>query len=109
MTSWTSPIESWPTPEPRRAARDWVLSASSPSAVALAASASRLPLALSAMSETRPSRPSMLAAIRPTASAGDDNGVAPRMLTERSCASRADRAERASVIVTAAAATACAD
>jgi hypothetical protein len=54
------------------------------------------------MRETRVSRPSVLAAIRPTASAGDDNGVAPRMLTERSCASRADSSDRASVIVTAA-------
>jgi len=109
MTSWISPNESSPTPDPMRAASARVPSASSLSAEALPTSASRLTMPLSAMPASRPSRPSMLAAIRPTASAGEDSGVAPRMLTERSWASSADRSDRTSVAVTAAADTACAD
>jgi hypothetical protein len=41
----------------------------------------------------------MLVTIRPTASADDDKGIAPKMLTERSCASNADRSDRISAVV----------
>ena len=47
----------------------------------------------------------MLATIRPTASADGASDVAPRMLTDRSCASRPERSDRTSEIVTTAADT----
>ena len=106
MTCWTSAIESRPKLGPRPLASPLVLSASSRSDDPFPARASRFALSPSATSVSSASRPSMLVTIRPTASADDDNGVAPRKLTERSCVSSADRSDRASAVVRTAADTA---
>jgi inosine-uridine nucleoside N-ribohydrolase len=94
MAICTSPSESSTTPEPRRVAIASVLSASRSSEVAFAASAPLFAVKATPMRESWVSMPSRLAEIFPTASAAEPNGVAPRMLTDRSCASSADRSAR---------------
>ena len=83
MTIWTSATESSMTPERSRAASAAVLSASWPSDVAFRVRSPPLASRLSAIAESRVSRPSIAFAIPPTASAAAPRGVAPRMLTAR--------------------------